>query len=260
MNRIYFTIPVMALLFASCGEAEAESSTLEQQDEVVEVTNNMERYVREDGAEVFPMTDGKEMIIQSIDGATCDGQKFNEVIDESSVIDLDTLVQRRGDSLVFTTYPTFDGIRKEVVLVNELVEGDVHSEGFNFTYQGVLGQLESWVVFAKGFEQDKTILIDKYSGKQTELVGMPIVSPDKRFVLVGNADQEVGFTENHLSLYKWDWDANQMELLVKAPLDQMGWAPYEVVWTDDYHFTIKQGRFNEKTYGIDYSCAEVTIE
>jgi hypothetical protein len=263
MKRATLSLIIFSSILWSCSGSEEETSDSNEEgmnDEMIEEVDESAPYVREDGAEVYPMSDGKEMIIQRIEGGECSGYSFNDVVEESTVIDEDTLVKRRGDSLIFTSYANTAGDTKELVFVDTYEEGSMDDGDYNYIYQGILKQFDSWVVFVKGFEHDKTILIDKFSHKQTEFIGMPVASPDKRFVLVGNADQDVGFTENHLSVYKWDWDSNGMELLVKAELDLKGWAPYEIVWEDDYHFTIKQGRFNEETYGIDYSCAEVIIE
>lgn len=260
MKQHYFLYLSFILLLTNCGSD--ESNLTEEQDhsdETVEEIDPLKPYVLEDGAEVYPMSDGKSMIVQQVENEGCEGHQFNKVIDEDQILASDTTVERRGDSLIFKMHPNVTGESRQVVLVNSVSESDNWSEhGFVYEYQGFLESIEYWVVFAMGYENHKTVMIDRYSGKQTEMVGIPCVSPDRRFVLVGNADMEAAFTENHLSLYKWT--SEDLELLVKAPLDTMDWAPYEVNWTDDYHFTIKQGRLNESNYAIDFNCAEVTIE
>jgi hypothetical protein len=260
MIRTFIPTIIFSVLVLSCDSTNQDENTNSDGAHFSEDDNDprsggmqaVDPYIREDGAEVFPMKNEKEMIVRSIEGEGCDGFSFNKLVKEADVIDGDTLVQRNGDSLTFTFYN-----KSQFTFVSAHPE-DESFDSFRYKYQGLLETIEYWVVYAIGYEYDKTIIIDKFTGMQTETVGMPSVSPDRRFVLVGNADLEARYTENHLSLYKWN--SEDLQLLVKASLDLKDWAPFEVNWQDDYHFTIKQGRFNENTNEIDYSCAEVSIE
>ena len=197
----------------------------------------------------------QQILIAPLEDTSCfhPVNDFNWRNSDLEAVKQDTSVHRIGDSLIFTLHN-----QDTVVLKSDAAEGDSWSDfGFNYYFVQNLSDIQQWEVFAMGYECHNTLLIDQRTGRKVKTVGSVSVSPNFEYVATYNADQEAGYTTNHITLYQNT--GKRLKELVLMDLDRKDWAPYNIVWTSNNTLLIKQGRFVEEGYHIEYSCAEAVI-
>ncbi|MEA5260723.1 hypothetical protein VB264_23190 [Arcicella aquatica] len=75
-----------------------------------------------------------------------------------------------------------DGTKKHIA-TNDTTEGTYAV----YEFIGVLAGQSQWVFLLKLYESAEYVLIDMHTGKHTPLYGFPVVSPDKKWIISGNA-------------------------------------------------------------------------
>jgi hypothetical protein len=261
MNKIFLPILILSFYILSCDSDQStnQSDTTINQEENSDESPK-EPFVLEDGTEVYPMIDGKEMRITPSLDTNCTGLNFEMTADEQTALSEDTLVRRSGDTLFFTSFPNTTGRTKSLSFINPLTSNtSQQTKDLNYRYQGNLKGFDAWVVEVYNETSSSSIIIDKFSLNQVASIGKPIPAPDKRFILVGNSNLKDDNIDHHLAFYRWNWDDNNMELLVKAVTIEDQWVPLAVVWEDDYHFSLKRKRTDSDSKEV-VECVNVSIE
>lgn len=77
-----------------------------------------------------------------------------------------------------------DGTKKHIV-TNDTTEG--FEPYVIYEFMGVLEELKQWVFLLKLYESAEYVLIDMHTGKHVPLYGLPMVSPDKKWIVSSNA-------------------------------------------------------------------------
>ena len=80
------------------------------------------------------------------------------------------------------------------------------------------------------------LLVDQRTGRRTDLLGAPALSPDGRYLLSVCEDVASGGTPTDLSLYRVDGAAAQL-VWRRASAD---WGPHYARWRDARHIVLAQ--------------------
>ena len=141
--------------------------------------------------------------------------------DESHYLLKDSSVVKRNiDTLFFEIADN-----KKVTLVNDNSDNDTYA---NYSYRGLLPDLNKYLIYATYYEWYNYVLIDRVSGDTTITAGLPIISPDKKTFICGNCDLVAGFTFNGIELYT---NKNKPELVAIRELTK--WGPTSIKWLDN---------------------------
>jgi len=141
----------------------------------------------------------------------------------------DDLVLRpaRGDRLVFTDH-------------KQACESDDVDNCIGFALMGDFRKSNAWVLQKFYYEGGSFVLIDDRSGRQTDLNGMPVFSPDGRKFLVTPYDLENGAGPNNMEIWRRDgegavleWAHTFEQALAEAPDLQIPYLTEGVTWHKD---------------------------
>ncbi|UYQ91039.1 hypothetical protein MKQ68_13140 [Chitinophaga horti] len=130
-------------------------------------------------------------------------------------------VNRVGDTLFF------HAAQKRVMLINK---NNPDNEGDDFCQYNFMGELPGsgqWLLFGGFYESYAYVLISKETGDTTFTIGEPVVSPDGKYLVAGNADLEAAFTTNGFELYT---NGKVPVRIDERLLDN--WGPSAVKWQD----------------------------
>jgi hypothetical protein len=145
----------------------------------------------------------------------------------------DGRVRRRGESLVFQ--PT-QGL---AVTLTPKPSSDAGPQGddIGYYYWGSLPAAHLWVVDVVGDEGGSTALLDQRTGRRTDVLGHPAISPDGHYLLSSTEDVQSGALPTALTLYRLHdgqlgapvWTRNLTE-----------WGPYRARWRDARHLLLER--------------------
>lgn len=136
-------------------------------------------------------------------------------------------VTRVGDTLFFHSAA---GITKLISDKNE--EGDDYAV---YSYQGEIPGTGQWLSLGMFYESFAYLMISKATGDTTYTIGLPVLSPDKKYLVCSNADLEAAFTPNGFGIYK----NGKVPALVDETLVD-NWGPEAVKWQDAIHLLVKK--------------------
>lgn len=146
-------------------------------------------------------------------------------------------VSRKGDSLQFKK-----ANNEFVYIINNMnIDGDDYA---SYTFIQEMPEIGQWLVMASYFEAYGYVLINKATGETTELYGMPVVSPDKKYVMAFNQDLEAGFTFNGFQLF----EMKDTKPVLVGLHELYTWGPDNVTWKDA-HTLLVQKVFSKVTEG-----------
>ena len=144
----------------------------------------------------------------------------------------DGRVQRRGEALVFRP------AQGPAVTLQPVPSSPDGPEGndIGYYYWGSLPQAHQWVVDVVTDEGPAVLLVDQRTGRRTNLLGAPAVSPDGRHLLSVCEDVASGGTPTEISLYRVDGPAPQ--LVWQRNL--VDWGARHARWLDARHVVLEQ--------------------
>lgn len=143
-------------------------------------------------------------------------------------------VARSGDSLIFSLE---NGGQK--VLLNNPEDNDNMAL---YTFLGFMPELQHWVVFNSGYEWSSYELINARNGEQISTLGIPQLSPDKKYFITANADLVAQFNTNGFELFE-----NRKEGLV--PIQHYmpeTWGPIKIKWKNADTFYAEISEVNKQ--------------
>jgi hypothetical protein len=144
----------------------------------------------------------------------------------------DGRVQRRGD--ILTLHPSQG---PAVTLKPEPTSEDgPEGKDIGYYYWGSLPQVHQWVVDVMTDEGPAVLLVDQRTGRRTNLLGAPSVSPDGRYLLSVCEDVTSGGTPTDLSLYRCGSSGPQLVW----SRDPQRWGPRAARWRDARHVVLLQ--------------------
>ncbi|HEX8326672.1 MAG TPA: hypothetical protein VF629_03965 [Hymenobacter sp.] len=142
----------------------------------------------------------------------------------------DGRVQRRGETLVFQP------AQGPAVTLRPVPSSPDGPEGndIGYAYWGSLPAAHQWVVDVTTDEGPAVLLVDQRTGRRTDLLGAPALSPDGRYLLSVCEDVASGGTPTEISLYRVDGPAPQL-VWSRSLVD---WGPRYARWRDARHVVL----------------------
>jgi len=144
----------------------------------------------------------------------------------------DGRVQRRGNLLILQPAQG-----PAVTLKPEPASADgPEGKNIGYYYWGSLPQVHQWVIDVATDEGPAVLLVDQRTGRRTNLLGAPSVSPDGRYLLSVCEDVTSGGTPTDLSLYRCGSASPQLVW----SRDPQRWGPRAARWRDARHVVLLQ--------------------
>jgi hypothetical protein len=113
---------------------------------------------------------------------------------DSSALANNNNARRNGDTLILKCE------NKDVVLVNKSNEDDSY-RGYRFLDYNK--EIDHYVVHCSYYEGSNVLLVNKKNGEQMEVLGVPAVSPGKKYFACGNCDLIAQYDVSGLELYEF---------------------------------------------------------
>lgn len=258
MNRFpmkfnYIVSLLFVLFIFSCTDkkeetnsaAAADSATQEmiEQDSRFESVDSSVFRIGNYTFEITPSTesefDGVKPAIQTID--TSEAKRINPY---------SSFVTRNGDSLLFKKPDN-----EYAYLINNT---NTDSEDFaSYDFIQYMPEIGSWLVMGSYYEAYGYILVNKTTGDMTQLFGVPVVSPDKKYMLTFNQDLQAGFTFNGFQFF----EIKDKPVLIGTH-ELYNWGPDNVVWKDSNTLLVQQAfsRLDEGAEEIKTAYVEIHIK
>ena len=145
----------------------------------------------------------------------------------------DHRVRRQGNRLVFR--PS----QGPAVTLTPKPGSDEGPQGLEigYYYWGSLPASHQWVVDVVGDEGGSTALIDQRTGRRTDVLGYPAVSPDGRYLLSTTEDVASGGLPTALTLYHLRDGQLGAQVWTR---DLTEWGPYRARWRDARHVLLER--------------------
>lgn len=213
-----FLLPVLLVTYAACQQPATSATQETPQEAAPDSTIARQQPVLTEldtisiGGRLYNITEGKQEEFDAIAGMTTADSETQSIAKGQG------LVRREGDSLIFQLE---NGAQK--VLLNNLSDNDAYAE---YHYQGYLPDLKHWVVYNAGYEWFSYDLVSRRTGEVIHTIGIPQLSPDKKYFLCSNSDLVAGFTDNGIQLYEnRQGSIRQLDFRVLEK-----WGPVGIKW------------------------------
>ena len=123
---------------------------------------------------------------------------------------------------------------KDVDPQDETVENDMDMA--IYSYKGRIDPIQQYVVYASYYEAGGCLLIDKNTGKKTNITDIPFLSPDNKYIVCLSYQPMDGAA---ISLYEITNKTPLFQLTTKVEANISCWQPY--VWGELPIFFSKNG-------------------
>lgn len=141
---------------------------------------------------------------------------------ETSLLNKDKAhVKRSGDTLQFTLN---NGETR--ILANNTKDDDKYCI---FFYAGYLPDIHQYLVFGSYYESSDYVLINADNGELTHVWGIPVVSPDHKYVICASVDLIAGFNNNGFQLFSY----RDNKLISEGDVQFDKWGPGQMKWLDN---------------------------
>lgn len=132
-------------------------------------------------------------------------------------------VKRQGDSLYITL-----NNGQTTLLANNIHSAD-DSNFANYFYAGYIPAIHQHLVFGSYYESSDYVLINADNGTITHVWGIPVISPDHKYIICPSVDLVAGFNSNGFQLFSY---ANNT-LTHEGDVEFSKWAPGQMKWLDN---------------------------
>jgi hypothetical protein len=136
-----------------------------------------------------------------------------------------SLAKRTGDTLTISISGN-----KKLYFVNDTSETDYA----NYYYMGKMKNTNQCLISEIYYEGSGYSLINYQTGDTTTLSGKPVLSPDKKYFICGNADLMAGFNINGFELFE-----NLPKPKFLSARELMKWGPEQIKWVNDTVLLVK---------------------
>jgi hypothetical protein len=218
-GRVIFTLVLLSLLISCNNQAPKENTILSEPKKLV---SELDTFYG--GTELMCLKDTTETIFKKF------FLEFKR--DTSEAVNIKPYadsVKRGHDSL---TILFSNG--KSRSYINE-----PYDEGGDFTqyyYYGKLNSVGYHVIFVGMYEFFTYLLVNERTGKETYMCGIPVVSPNKKYLAATCCDLDAGFVFNGLQMY----DVGSDSLLPVWKRELTKWGADEMAWINDHELVIKK--------------------
>ena len=134
---------------------------------------------------------------------------------------------------------------KTAYLINVKDEDDVDAYSV-YTFIQDMPKINQWLVMASYYESYGYVFIDKTSVDSTMLYGLPVASPDNKYIITFNQDIEAGFTYNGFQLF----EMRDSKPVLQGEKELISWGPDNVKWKDATTLFVQQAQIkNDSSNG-----------
>jgi hypothetical protein len=98
-----------------------------------------------------------------------------------------------------------------------------------YFYAGYLPAIHHYLVFGSYYESSDYVLINADNGTITHVWGVPVISPDHKYLICPSVDLVAGFNNNGFQLYSYT--DNKLVLEGDVVFDK--WGPGQMKWLDN---------------------------
>ena len=159
---------------------------------------------------------------------------LSELKNKYSFLTEDTLsITKKNGVLTFPCKNTLLKL-KDVDPQDETVENDMDMA--IYSYKGRIDPIQQYVVYASYYEAGGCLLIDKNTGKKTNITDIPFLSPDNKYIVCLSYQPMDGAA---ISLYEITNKTPLFQLTTKVEANISCWQPY--VWGELPIFFSKNG-------------------
>lgn len=131
-------------------------------------------------------------------------------------------LKRSGDTLIFT----LDNGEKRTLVNNTKDDPDVYC---NYMYGDYLPEIHHYLAFGTYYESNDCILVNADNGDITHVWGMPVISPDHKYIICASVDLEAHFNNNGFQLFSY----RDNKLIPEGDVQFDKWGPGRMKWLDD---------------------------
>ncbi len=169
--------------------------------------------------------------------------KYEMLLDscKKTAINTESPIEKNGDTLLL---PVMMGQNAEFV---DLPESDPSDGERTYKYSGELTELGLYVIEANFYEGRHYYLVDKMSGEKELILGLPMLSPNKKMIFSNVAAYRNGAVGNGFDLWKVGKNNQLKHYFEKSHHDD--WEITEAAWLTDSSLLLAMNNGNE-FYGI----------
>jgi hypothetical protein len=225
-GRVIFLV-VFALLLSACSDTESPKENTVVP--LVSKTLVSELDTFYGGNELMCLSETKEATFKKF------FREFKKDTSEAiNIKPFSDAVQRVRDSLVIS----FANGSKKVYADEPFTE--MIDDFVQYTYYGKLKDIGYHVLFVGAYESFSYLLVNEKNGKETYMCGIPVVSPNKKYLAATCYDLDAGFVFNGVQMY----DAGSDSLVPVWKRELSKWGADEMAWMDDHSLVIKKRQYD----------------
>jgi len=215
----YLPLFFIAGMMAACNDQETSNSTLdtshiEEAPSIGKVPANTDTFSV--GSRFFTIYPLEHSSFGKISEPIYDTVESNNLRKDSA------RVKRSGDTLLFM--PDNGEIR--VLVNNKKDDPDVYCD---YMYAGYLPDIHHYLVFGTYYESDDCVLINANNGDITHVWGIPVISPDHKYVICPSVDLVARFNNNGFQLFSY----RDNKLIPEGDVQFDKWGPGQTKWLDN---------------------------
>lgn len=233
-----YSLIVLLILFSilSCNKVDPETASQEASDSInAKMLEENKRFVERVDSSIFHIGN-LEFEITPSTKADFDAVKTSihnmDTSEAKRIKPFAAFVSRKGDSLLFkksdNTYAYITNVN-----MDPNAEGDDYA---SYSFIEDMPEIGQWLLMATYYEAYGYVLVNKATGETTELYGMPVVSPDKKYIITFNQDLEAGFTFNGFQLF----EMKDTKPVLVGQHELYTWGPDNVSWKDSNTILVQQ--------------------
>ncbi|WP_018344979.1 hypothetical protein [Cytophaga aurantiaca] len=248
MKPYSFLIVLSALIVFSCKNETPESTDRDGLTDSTLIKDSEEHPIELVDSAIFHIGNHEFEIRASSPNefnAAADPFKMKDTSEANRIQKVASAVSRSGDSLIFKCLNN-----KNTYLINDNDDEDDVDDYSVYTFIKDMPEINQWLVMGVYYEAYGYVFINKSSGDTTLLYGMPVVSPDNKYIITFNQDIQAGFTFNGFQLF----EVNGSELIELGEKELYNWGPDNVRWKDETTLLVEQSHLK-----FDYTNSEQSI-
>jgi serine/threonine protein kinase len=109
-----------------------------------------------------------------------------------------------------------------------LLDADKEADSMFYCLREYLPDIGYFVLHRQYYEGNTYLLVDDRQGRQFEVTGLPLVSPDRKRLVVASIGLDAAYSINKLTVLRLDEGGLETE----ATFDPQDWGPSDVEWVD----------------------------
>lgn len=126
-----------------------------------------------------------------------------------------------------------------------------------YCFRDYLENINAYLLEIQYYEGGNYLLIDKTFNKSSVILGIPVVSNDKKRFVVSNLDLESGYTANGFLIYNIDKENGYTKEYEEYPKD---WGPSKIKWINDNEIEIEQSKLDSNSNLVKFDTYKLKFD